>query len=393
MRSISIAVPFAAPRCTFDAGGFSGRRARPRGMDPHGPRITYAGYLRLNELLGLQAGPDGHLPAPCANEQHFIVVHQTYELWFKQVLTELDATVQLLGQPSVPEGDIPRMVRHLERVSEIFRLLSAQWKVMETLAPQEFLAFRDRLGTSSGFESWQMRALELTLGLSDEQRVEGVDPIGHLRRLHAVGDMSDAALADLEARVDRPSLHDVLLTWLGRTPIDGSLADSDEDEAVVAAFVDGHLSAMRTHADEVIARMVAVGQGEPEALERRMSAGVDGAASFLRPDGVVDRAHAGLLYIESHRHLPLLAWPRRLIDTVVEVEQSMLAFRHAHARMVERMIGRRMGTGGSAGVDYLDATTKYRIFTELWAVRTMLVKETMLPQPRDAAFYGFAGSD
>ena len=362
-------------------------------MDPHGPRITYAGYLRLNELLGLQAGPDGHLPAPCANEQHFIVVHQTYELWFKQVLTELDATVQLLGQPSVPEGDIPRMVRHLERVSEIFRLLSAQWKVMETLAPQEFLAFRDRLGTSSGFESWQMRALELTLGLSDEQRVEGVDPIGHLRRLHAVGDMSDAALADLEARVDRPSLHDVLLTWLGRTPIDGSLADADEDEAVVAAFVDGHLSAMRTHADEVIARMVAVGQGEPEALERRMSAGVDGAASFLRPDGVVDRAHAGLLYIESHRHLPLLAWPRRLIDTVVEVEQSMLAFRHAHARMVERMIGRRMGTGGSAGVDYLDATTKYRIFTELWAVRTMLVKETMLPQPRDAAFYGFAGSE
>ena len=393
MRSISIAVPFAAPRYTFDAGGFSGRRARPSGMDPHGPRITYAGYLRLNELLGLQAGPDGHLPAPCANEQHFIVVHQTYELWFKQVLTELDATVQLLGQPSVPEGDIPRMVRHLERVSEIFRLLSAQWKVMETLAPQEFLAFRDRLGTSSGFESWQMRALELTLGLSDEQRVEGVDPIGHLRRLHAVGDMSDAALADLEARVDRPSLHDVLLTWLGRTPIDGSLADADGDEAVVAAFVDGHLSAMRTHADEVIARMVAVGQGEPEALERRMSAGVNGAASFLRPDGLLDRAHAGLLYIESHRHLPLLAWPRRLIDTVVEVEQSMLAFRHAHARMVERMIGRRMGTGGSAGVDYLDATTKYRIFTELWAVRTMLVKETMLPQPRDAAFYGFAGSD
>ena len=189
------------------------------------------------------------------------------------------------------------------------------------------------------------------------------------------------------------SLHDVLLAWLGRTPIDGSLADAEGDGTVVTAFVDGHLAAMRSHADEVIARMVAVGQGEPEALERRMSAGVDGAATFLRPDGSIDRARAGLLYIESHRHLPLLAWPRRLIDTVVEVEQSMLAFRHAHARMVERMIGRRMGTGGSAGVDYLDATTRYRIFTELWAVRTMLVKEAMLPQPRDAAFYGFAGSD
>lgn len=359
-------------------------------MVGEGTRLTYAGYLRLADLLDLQAGPEGHLPAPSPDEQHFIIVHQAYELWFKQILTELDAVVHGLGQAEVPEGEVPRAVRHLERVSEILRLLSAQWKVMETLAPQEFLAFRDRLGTSSGFESWQMRALELTLGLADEQRVEGVDPVGHLRRLHRAGDMPDAAMADLERRLAASSLHDVLLEWLHRTPIDGSSPSDLGDDDAVRAFVEGHLAAMKAHGADVVVRMVAVGQGQPETLHARVQAGIDAAEAFLRPDGRVSRAHAGLLYIESHRDLPLLAWPRRLVDTIVEVEQAMLAFRHAHARMVERMIGRRMGTGGSAGVDYLDATTKYRVFTELWAVRTMLVREDLLPEPKDPTFYGFA---
>ena len=96
-----------------------------------------------------------------------------------------------------------------------------------------------------------------------------------------------------------------------------------------------------------------------------------------------------MLFIESYRELPLLSWPRRLIETVVELEQSMLLFRSHHARMVERMIGRRMGTGGSSGVDYLDMTLKYRIFTDLWAVRTMLVKREVLPDPINSEFYGF----
>src|SRR5678815_5893058 len=82
------------------------------------------------------------------------------------------------------------------------------------------------------------------------------------------------------------------------------------------------------------------------------------------------RMRAGLLFIESYRELPLLAWPRLLVDTIVELEEQLVLWRTRHARMVERTIGRRMGTGGSAGVDYLDQTARYRIFTELWAVRT-----------------------
>ena len=96
-----------------------------------------------------------------------------------------------------------------------------------------------------------------------------------------------------------------------------------------------------------------------------------------------------MLFIESYRELPLLAWPRALVDSVVEMEQSMLLFRTHHARMVERMIGRRVGTGGSSGVDYLDATTKIRIFPDLWAVRTILLKRDELPPVKKPEVYGF----
>jgi tryptophan 2,3-dioxygenase len=102
------------------------------------------------------------------------------------------------------------------------------------------------------------------------------------------------------------------------------------------------------------------------------------------------RTRAGLLFIESYRTLPLLAWPRLLLDTVVELEQLILIWRNRHARMVERMIGRRVGTGGSSGVDYLDKTGKIRIFVDLWAVRTVMMPKDTLPDLKNPDFYGFA---
>ncbi|MDP6866758.1 MAG: tryptophan 2,3-dioxygenase family protein, partial [Candidatus Poseidoniaceae archaeon] len=89
-------------------------------------RMTYSGYLRLDELLQLQAGPEGHNHPPSKDEMHFIITHQTFELWFKQVRTELDAVHSYLAQESVDEKHLPQMVQHLERVIEIFRLLANQ---------------------------------------------------------------------------------------------------------------------------------------------------------------------------------------------------------------------------------------------------------------------------
>ena len=110
---------------------------------------TYSEYLNLHELLDLQ----GEERSISADEMHFIIVHQTFELWFKQVIRELSEVRDILGQVPVPEDDIPRAVEHLGRTTEIFRLMANQWTVLETLTPQGFLAFRDGLGSASGFES------------------------------------------------------------------------------------------------------------------------------------------------------------------------------------------------------------------------------------------------
>ena len=357
---------------------------------PSDARMTYGGYLRLDELLALQEGPEGYSPAPSNDELHFIIVHQTFELWFKLVLRELKEARTLLTQSKVEESQIPVIVHHLERVSEIFRLLADQWKVMETLSPQDFLAFRDRLGTSSGFESWQMRELEVLLGLEQTQRVGGMDPLAHMQKLSEEGKVTAEVMKAFEDTNGKPSLNDALNAWLSRTPIHASLPESEGDEATVQAYVDSHLQAMTDHGEQVIAHMVRIGHGTEAGVRPRIEAGIEGARTFLLPDGKPHRGRAGLLFIESYRDLPLLSWPRRLLDSFVELEQAMLLFRTHHARMVERMIGRRMGTGGSSGVDYLDATTKYRVFVDLWAVRTLLVKREALADVSNAEFYGFS---
>jgi tryptophan 2,3-dioxygenase len=96
------------------------------------------------------------------------------------------------------------------------------------------------------------------------------------------------------------------------------------------------------------------------------------------------------LFIESYRSLPLLSWPRLLVDAVVEVEEQFVLWRNRHARMVERTIGRRVGSGGSSGVDYLDRAAAHRIFPELWAIRTILLPVQALPELKNSRFYDFA---
>jgi len=150
---------------------------------------------------------------------------------------------------------------------------------------------------------------------------------------------------------------------------------------------------MKSHGEKVISHMVEIGHGEESSIRPRIEAGIKSASDFLMPNGVVIPHRAGLLFIESYKELPLLSWPRRLIDSLVDLEESMLLFRSHHARMVERMIGRRMGTGGSSGVDYLDMTLNYRIFTDLWAIRTLLVKRDELPNPANPEFYGYASEN
>ena len=96
------------------------------------------------------------------------------------------------------------------------------------------------------------------------------------------------------------------------------------------------------------------------------------------------------MFIETYRELPLLAWPREILDALVELEQLFVVWRQRHARMVERVIGRRTGTGGSAGVDYLDQTAlAYRVFEDLWTVRTLQIPREAAPALEHRSFYEF----
>ncbi len=362
--------------------------------------VTYWDYLHLGDLLSLQRGLAADDDQISEDELHFIVVHQAFELWFKLILRELRLARDKMAAPFVEEETVPYVVHHLRRVVEIFRLATEQFRVMETLTPQDFLTFRDKLGTASGFQSLQMREIEAMMGLQEHERAEWghADPVAAVQRVAQQSPHGMAMLQRLRQARQDVSLRQALHTWLYRTPIQGSHPCDANDAEVVQTFLNAYFSALQQQQAAQIDQLEADG-GDRAAIRSRFEASSQTAHAFLAGEDVeaaeraqICRIRAALLFIESYRDLPLLAWPRLLLDTVVETEELFILWRTRHARMVERVIGRRVGTGGSSGVDYLDETAKYRIFPELWAVRTLLLPRAVLPALQHEALYHFAAA-
>ena len=361
---------------------------------------SYWDYLKLDQLLDLQHGLDPHEDELLPDELHFIIVHQVYELWFKLVIRGVRLARDELSKPTVAEEALPNVVSHLRRVSRIMKLCVEQFEVMETLTPQGFLAFRDKLVPSSGFQSFQMREIEILLGLDETQRIlyGKVDPLEHIREMGKQSPAGRLAWKRIEKARNELSVLEALNEWLYRTPIQGSQPDEPGDEAHVMAFLESYLEAADKSHDAGLERLVAaLGEEKRETLQVRVDATRAHARRFLFAEDVAEsersrirRIRAGVLFIESYRDLPLLAWPRLLLDLIVEMEQHLLLFRNRHARMVERIIGRRPGTGGSEGVSYLDKTLSYRVFVDLWAIRTALLPKSALPALQRPELYGFA---
>jgi tryptophan 2,3-dioxygenase len=154
---------------------------------------TYGDYLHLDELLAAQQPvTDVH------DEMLFIIQHHTSELWIKLLLHELDLAVRLVRTDRLVET-----FKIFARVAHIQRMLFEQWAVLETMTPSEYLQFRDALGKSSGFQSYQYRALEFVLGNKDTNTLK---PHQHDARIHA----------ELTERLAAPSLYDEFLRWLAR---------------------------------------------------------------------------------------------------------------------------------------------------------------------------------
>jgi tryptophan 2,3-dioxygenase len=301
-----------------------------------------------------------------------------------------------MAAPRVLEEIIPYVVHHLRRVNEILKLAIDQFRVMETLTPQDFLAFRSKLGTASGLQSFQMREIEAILGPPHQQSAPThTDPVKYMRAV-ATSPVIAQAIERIRQVQQEKSLRDALQEWLYRTPIQGSRPGDPEDQHVVKTFLTEYLAALAHHNEGQITHLI-TGGGDEQAVRAQFSSNYRLAKEFLFAEDIAEaerphtsRIRAGILFIESYRELPLLAWPRLLIDTVVEMEELFVLWRTRHARMVERIIGRRVGTGGSAGVEYLDQTTRYRVFPELWAIRTLLLPRTVLPPLQKPEVYGFA---
>lgn len=367
-------------------------------MTKKGP-TTYWDYIRVEELLSLQSGlaeTDGDL---ANDEVLFIVVHQTYELWFKVVLRELTSARDLFTAERVAEQELSGVVERLRRVTTIFKVAIDHFAVVESLSTRAYLSFRDKLMPASGFQSAQLRQIEILFGLGEEDRIS-LGPVGsHMAALEAPGGGSSPSLRRVEATLaDRPTLKDAVDDWLARTPIDAVKGQDGALESDVEGFIERYLAAH----DGVVARSRVHAQGVAEAASRDVDAERArlakvyereraGVRDFLTPeDGRVRTTRAAMVFLETYRELPLLAWPREVLAALIEVEQAFVMFRQRHARMVERVIGRRTGTGGSAGVEYLDRTAlEYRIFRDLWAVRTLMIPADAAPPLRDASIYDF----
>jgi tryptophan 2,3-dioxygenase len=363
---------------------------------------AYWDYIKIEPLLALQSGLAASDAELSNDEVMFIVVHQIDELWFKLVLRELVSVRNLFAQVPVPEQALASAVRGIRRMEALVHHLAHHFAIMETMTTRDYLAFRDKLTPASGFQSAQLREIEILMGLPDAERVSLGAEGGYMDALRSADGSPSPAFERVRRRLaDEPTLRDAILEWLHRTPIQGSLPDGADDAARVRAFLESYCATHARAVGESLERARAGGRTEADVkrLEERHAREIAGARSFLFAEDVPEgdarsrasRVRAALVFIESYRELPLLAWPREVIDGIVSFEQAFVIFRQRHARMVERVIGRRTGTGGSAGVDYLDDTAlKYRVFREMWAVRTLLVRKAVLPALEDAGMYGFA---
>jgi tryptophan 2,3-dioxygenase len=338
-----------------------------RGTGPAGPgEITYGSYLALDTILAAQhpeseaAGVDAH------DEMLFIIVHQTYELWFKQILHELDRIQADFAEEPLEDWRLGRMVRGLGRIREILKLGVAQLDVLETMTPQDFLDFRGLLSTSSGFQSLQFRLVETRLGLGASRRLlyEGKT---------VESDMTEPEKSAYHAAQESPSLRDQLEAWLSRTPFVSGEAYAFRAayrEAVIAMLKRERQRASAEHQDDEAAAIEAAGRAFAAIFEPNPDAGWTMSA----------KAVEAALFITVYRDRPALQLPYALLAALMDIDEAMALWRHRHALMVERMIGMRSGTGGSSGHEYLSRTAReHRVFADLFRLSTYLIPRADLP--------------
>jgi tryptophan 2,3-dioxygenase len=348
--------------------------------------ITYWDYLRIDDLLGIQRGCEPEGRAVQADELHFIIVHQVFELWFKLILTELRRGRDALLAPGAPSAVIPPVLASLLRINRTLAVAVQHWDVMETMSPQDFLLFRDKLFPASGFQSFQFPEIEIVLGLEEtlKSRTGEVRALAQIER--AAGHSASGAKAWSiigSARAERTFRH-ALYTWLAeRSSLVTGFGDAADPTA--ERFGDAYLAATRVYFARQVEQMLSAPDAVRGEIEQKFQDNYQLAERFVRATDVgpderawYRRVRASLLYLETYHDVALLAPERQLIEAVLDLESLIVLWRTRHARMAEKMIGRRVGTGGGS-VDYLDHSLTLRVFPDLWESRTQVVPRHLAP--------------
>ena len=341
--------------------------------------INYSEYLRLDRILDAQFPESANFGPPAHDETLFIVTHQAYELWFKQILHELGSVLELWGTDVLDDRSLSTIAHRIERVVAVLKLLIDQIAVLETMTPLDFLDFRDLLTPASGFQSIQFKELEITLGVKFDRRIP-YDRDSFATRL------SEPQRSHLQSLEDRPDLFACVQAWLERMPF---LSFGEFH------FWEAYRDAVQRMLDsdrEIIAENSALSEEQKaaqlEGLEktRRLFDSIlqDGSFSELQRDGVFRMSrHAFLsaLFIHLYRDEPILHLPFRILIGLAEIDEKLTTWRQRHALMVQRMLGSKIGTGGSSGHEYLNKTAmQNRAFQDLFHLSTFLIPRSELPR-------------
>jgi tryptophan 2,3-dioxygenase len=341
--------------------------------------VHYSEYLRLDRLLDSQHLESARHGEPVHDELLFIIVHQAYELWFKQILWELDAVLAIFRSEKVEERDIGRAVSCLQRIAGIQKLLLAQIDVLETMTPLDFLEFRGYLVPASGVQSVQFRLIENKLGVPSDARVR-MDGTAYTERLPA-----DDQRRALEAERE-PSLLTLVDRWLARTPFlqSGEFDFWREYRKAVDSMLESERETIErdeSFDDEDRARRLERFRGTEEHFEALFDPEKHEALMLEGRRRLSHHALLAALLINLYRDEPILHLPFRLLGQLMDVDEGFTTWRYRHALMVMRMIGSKMGTGGSSGTDYLRETAeKHKVFTDLFDLSTFLIPRSALPE-------------
>lgn len=337
----------------------------------------YSEYLKVKELTNLQHPRSKEYGVEAHDETLFIITHQVYELWFKQIIHELGDVVKTFNKNQIDESDMLKACSRLKRITEIQKLLLQQIDVIETMTPMDFLDFRDYLIPASGFQSHQFRMIENLLGLKDDDRITyNNQPYKNA--------LDPKVIESVKQTETHPTMSGLLEKWLERTPFIESKGFSfwQEYKLAVEQMQKGEELKVKT---AEMSDAVRKSYMERIDLTRRTFQSLFNETEFekMKADGVWKMSHQAIkaaLFIFLYRDEPILQQPFQFITYLQQVDENFTSWRYRHAMMVHRMLGLKMGTGGSSGHKYLmSAADKHKVFSDFVNLATFFIPKSLLP--------------